>query len=412
LELFDPQLLINDPDISPLLRENEAEILASALKVAFFASLHVNEGRPLEFALAIYSGGGIFFDRANLRAPEPLTGENLKFLSAAIDSDERCFVVTPDNKDQLHIHAISQTPYRSILAGVRLPPLIVVDGPGRVALIINDKHLLYDRGLVRKENEDVLRKWTADIKEIIVTHVSTPTQRGQALRLGMKDVYTYDPRQWNLHAQVFRKHASEYASLLVSEMLRLIAKFVKRAPHGGALLIIPNGANLQDIATDGRWFRDSHSDLQDPAFRSVALRAHFALALEGKWVVDDLREEFQKDPSRWARDVINVRFSDALRSIESACRRCAQLTQVDGATVLRSDLDVLGFGVRLKALNPESLPPAYKEFLTSRGQRHSSMAYTVTSVDNAIGIVISQDGNVVAFHKPVGMPAELQELIV
>ena len=71
-------------------------------------------------------------------------------------------------------------------------------------------------------------------------------------------------------------------------------------------------------------------------FRSAAIRSHLELALRGAWVVDDLRDEYQKDITRWVRDVIEPRFKYALLNLDSACQQCARLTQVDGATILGS----------------------------------------------------------------------------
>jgi hypothetical protein len=230
--------------------------------------------------------------------------------------------------------------------------------------------------------------------------------------LGINDVVGYDPAQWRLHEDAFRKHARNYGLLLVASVLRLIAKWVKGARHGGALLLLPAGGISEEVASDGRWFRDADKDLQHWAFESAAIRSHLALALEGAWVVDDLRDEFKSDPSRWAREVINPRFNDALLNLYSACQRCARLNQVDGATALGGDLRVLGFGARLKAEKPTDLPDSCQEFLMSRGNRHSSMAYAMAHVDNALGIVVSQDGNAVAFYKSVGIPLEHRELIL
>ena len=413
MKLFDPQLFIQDESILPLLDENARTVIASALEIAFLASLYANEGRPLEFVLAVVPDPRIFSDAPKLNFPEPLTPETLKFLSAALDPEERCFVIAPDKQKYLEIHAISPRPYPSRLPGVKLPPLVVVDGPGRVALMINDKHVLYDRGQLRREDEDPLRGWVGESTEFIVSHVSTPTRFGQSLPLGINnEVFKYDPAQWKLYAEAFQKHARDYGPLLLSGVLRLIAKSVKGTRHGGAVLLLPKEANWEKVASDGRRFRDGDRDLQHSVIKSAAMHSHLALALTGAWVVDDLRDEFRKDVPRWAEEVINPRFNDALLNLSSACRRCARLTQVDGTTVLASDFRVLGFGARLKASKPTSLPKSYEEFLMSRGNRHSSMAYTVACVNNALGIVVSQDGNAVAFYKPVGMSPEHRELIL
>ncbi len=409
--LFDPQLLMTAEPVLPVLDAKDSEAVASALEIAFFASLSTNEGRSPEFSFVVLSDISDISSATRLITPEPLTPERLNFLAPAFDPEERCLIVAPDKQKQLKIFGIRRTPYPPRFSGIRLPPLVLVDGPGRVALLINDKHVLYDRGRLRWEDEDCLKEWVSESTDHIVGYVSTPTELGQGLRLGLDSIFKYDEHQWNLHEATFRRHARDIAPHLISGSLRLIAKRVKDARHGGALLLLPEAA-IEEVASDGRWFIDGQTDLQHWVLTSAALRTHLSLALEGIWVIADLNDDFKKDPSRWAREVLKPRFDDALHGLEFSCQQCARFTQVDGTVVLGTDLRVLGFGARLKAPKPQNLPDGCQEFLSSRGTRHSSMACAVDSLDGALGIVISQDGHAVVFNKPAGMPLEHRELIL
>jgi hypothetical protein len=289
---------------------------------------------------------------------------------------------------------------------------VIVDGPGRVALVLNDNRVLYDRGLLQTEGQDPLGRWMAESVDVVLDHIAVPRPFGPDLLLGISDSFKCDPALWESHGGAFRKHARDHAPVLLGWVVRRIAKSIKDERHGGAVLVLPKAANPGEAATDARWFSAGGQDLQDAALRSAAFRSHLALALEGKWVIDNLRDEFRRDVPRWARDVINPQFERTVLNLDLACQRCARLAQVDGTTILRSDLRVAGFGARLTGHKPTYLPNSCEEFLKSRGTRHSSMAYTVVSIENTLGIVVSQDGNTTAFYKPAGMPLEHRELIV
>ncbi len=407
--IFDSQLLVEHSSISPWLPTSDRPAVVEALEVAFLASLHMDEGRPLEFVLAIASQLRDFPNATKLEASEPLTPDMLKALSAILDPEEQCFVVVPTDNG-LTIQAVAQRPRPSQPGGIA-PPLVVVDGPGRVALIISETSLLYDRGRLQEDNRRPFRQWARQSVQFVVDHVSTPTRLNNCLPVGIDAAFEYDVAKWTAHCSAFRDHARKYAPELLADVARLIAKRIKSARHGGAVLLVPSGANLKEIAVDGRWFENGDRDLQNRVLEAASLRSHLDLALDGKLVVKGLRKEFQKDPARWAREVISPRFQDALRNLDSACQRCARLSQVDGATILSSDLRVVGFGTRLKA-PPRRLPTACKTLLKSRGTRHSSMAYTVASLESAIGIVVSQDGNAVAFHRPPRGELQFHDLIL
>jgi hypothetical protein len=169
-EVFDRQLLIQGESISSLLDASDRTVVASALEVAFFASLYANEGRPLEFVLAVVPKADplIFSDAPKLSSPESLSPETLKFLSAALDPEKRCFIVTTGEQGQLKIHGIAPRPYPPPLPGIELPLLVVVDGPGRVGLMFNDKYVLYDRGRLRKEDKDPISEWVGESTDLIV----------------------------------------------------------------------------------------------------------------------------------------------------------------------------------------------------------------------------------------------------
>ncbi len=137
-----------------------------------------------------------------------------------------------------------------------------------------------------------------------------------------------------------------------------------------------------------------------------------------------LMQQFRKEVSNIARDEKSFQFDEIKRSFElfserykpsvnDAARSIANLTAIDGATVLTSSFEVLGFGVKLKApqkgvsdemvtmVSPLDESPSssvevsiHEEF---RGTRHSSAARFVRKSSGSVAFVISQDGGITGF---------------
>ena len=108
-------------------------------------------------------------------------------------------------------------------------------------------------------------------------------------------------------------------------------------------------------------------------------------------------------------------FSETARAARSELDRLArifaQLTAVDGATLITRELNVVGFGAKLKNAPNSSEPlKIYKidpldhdewfmpvELSSLGGMRHQSAARFVHNHHDSLAFVVSQDGNVTAF---------------
>jgi hypothetical protein len=80
--------------------------------------------------------------------------------------------------------------------------------------------------------------------------------------------------------------------------------------------------------------------------------------------------------------------------------RCARLTATDGIVVFDTLLNPRGFGAKVSNRTPgETISPECKEYLSVRGLRHTSTAIATDGLGDALGFVVSQDGNVTMFVK-------------
>jgi len=162
--------------------------------------------------------------------------------------------------------------------------------------------------------------------------------------------------------------------------------------HGGTLLIVSRDANIERSIAETRYEVDENNKIASQPLQD------FIEA--GRKLEADKEDRVAKATERFSEKQL----------LTSVPQFIAQLTLVDGATLVSPDLYVLGFGVRLKAASGD--PPsaivridpleheaevetAFNEL--PWGTRHKSAAQFVFDNRGSIAIVASQDGNVTAF---------------
>jgi len=168
-----------------------------------------------------------------------------------------------------------------------------------------------------------------------------------------------------------------------------IARTMLSHKHGGTLII---------VREDNNEWRKSCAMRYESASPFRELREN----------VDRWESEIKKhvDAGQW----LTQSDFERERAAESS-NLVAQLTAVDGATIISRELEVYGFGAKLIPLNPNSRPEnirlstpfegaPYKDVKLSDlgGTRHQSAAQFVYDHKGCVAIVCSQDGRVSAMH--------------
>lgn len=157
-----------------------------------------------------------------------------------------------------------------------------------------------------------------------------------------------------------------------------ISRQMRRLDHGGTLVIVPTEMDWVESTDKQRKYSGKHSILAD-----------------------------------MLRTIKKVKDRSGLeRLLPQYARKIAQLTAVDGATVLTADLDVIEFGVKFrekansgKSIEPKNIYPFDEtDQLMGKsprnqfgGMRHQSAARFVFEQPEAIALVVSQDGEVTGF---------------
>ena len=186
------------------------------------------------------------------------------------------------------------------------------------------------------------------------------------------------------------------------EVIRRIIIGIRRYRHGGAIIIDPKlGATgeEEDLSFKYRFEYDRF-----PAALIELLKLDWqATALH----VDSVNMTNDKMPLRrhLSENIVNYDLDDRRDEVTGAVRLIASLSRVDGAIVLQSDLAVRGFGAEItRKTDPrivmlaknEAGDLAMAEPLEPKhyGTRHRSMMRYCNAHPAAIGIVVSQDGDV------------------
>lgn len=155
--------------------------------------------------------------------------------------------------------------------------------------------------------------------------------------------------------------------------------------HGGALIV---------VADDDSWKRSVDLPILysgDDKFRYGSEVVHYLADIDN--------DGGASETARLAR-----------AELDRVARILAQLTAVDGATLITRELNVIGFGAKLKNASISTEPPRiYKvdpldhdewfmpvELSKLGGMRHQSAARFVHNHPDSLALVVSQDGSVTA----------------
>ncbi|MEB3322423.1 MAG: hypothetical protein VKI81_06330 [Synechococcaceae cyanobacterium] len=376
--------------------------LETSLRIAHLASLHQNEGRNLRFALA--------FDPQPrqrtlgvhpFRHPIELTAKQLQSISAGFAPESHCLVIAPGSGSSGPVIIGTAPRPRAALPPPQLyhPPVVIdVEAPGVVALSIGEARAVFRRGEIHEPSRGIPGLSPIRETERLVEEVCAPRSCRELFLLpeGQGRI-PIDPRRWQAHGREIRAIATRSARRMADRTLQTIARQMVRARRGGAILLLPPASDREGLFHAGRWYRHPDPVLFRPLVRAVALEVVERLARNGTWLVGPgVHPPEPGSPVSWANESIRPALRSSLASLEEACRHCADLTEADGATVLGTDFGIEGFSVKLSSQEGE-LPPLLAGFLETRGNRHRSMAGTIARRPGAIGLVVSQDGEITVF---------------
>lgn len=397
-----PRILLTDPLLSPTLLNSvdkrRRDMLPSVLERAMHASLEINEGRLLRFALLLENDIVKSGPTARFASPMPLDSRHLHSLGIALDPRKNCLVVDACNSSTscLEIIGIAPRPVPELrLTTVNQITIVVeAENPGVISLEIGKLKAVYNRGNIHHINTSSIEQ--LQIQSSLPSRALSPTHLGPYLHLGIGEVVPLDAMQWKNHQGELAESVNSYSPRLFAGFIEAIARKIRNNGHGGGFILLPNLDCYAGLFEGGRWFKEPDKRVTHWLSRALSLQGLLSLGLRGKRITSDLDAHWQENIQQWARDIVHPSFRDALINLDLTSEECARLTEADGATVLTHDFEILAFGASIVAAMQE-LPREWIEHLGTYGNRHRSMARAVAAVNGSLGIVVSQDGGVTIF---------------
>ncbi len=376
--------------------------LGALLTTAYLATLRTEEGRFIRASLTFADPDTPDPDPPILRRADypvftafersvPLTVEGVVKLSRAIDSWSGSIAVHGKTRSTLEAWGVlDQIVHRNVRlhregeGGFQHPGVLTVamDGVGALSAYHGDLFLAALRqDIVVLREEDALR--STAIANRILPFLKPIAMRIRAA-LGPSQISS------SIEDQLFDEWSTTVARICIG---------LRRAGTGGALLISsrPRG-DLLDV---------SHALPYSCLGHAVVLRVldieHLGVA--GNALHSATRAASIRTSLVTAQRFADIDATDREDELTGAVRIATSLASVDGLVLLTPLLEVLGFGVKIRTELPIGRVYVGPDFVRrgaaatrvnpSRfGTRHSSMLQYCRADPRAIGVVVSQDGQV------------------
>ena len=386
--------------------------LRELLTIIFFASMETEEGRPLTFCLCYSETETIRREYSTEQVPvipfakpRSLTVDSLRSLapaanrrnSALIVGGASCFDEPTDLRISglLHVGSDLANARSGKTHFYRRPPyvlLVDVRGPGNLHVYQGSiKIALLRSGRIEDQ---------AIVSHLDLVGANELLRRGEAVLMPRITPPKCEPaREWG---------PFQFSALL--NTLLCIVNGIAELRHGGALLIVPPVLPSES---------ESESDPETETGFALPLRLKYALNPASPFL-DEAFVAFMNARHRWG-DVMDqaeagkrranskepsVALETRVADSELADRidTVARLSGVDGAVVLTSSLQLLGFGaeILLESAPPITVLQVTGDALRNRqwpeqdseafGMRHRSAVRFVGAVEGAVAFIVSQDG--------------------
>ena len=380
--------------------------LVSLVDVVYQASLLREEGAPVR-SRVVFAEPAVFADSTNdgnhaiqtlrFTSPQAYSPHNIRKLAAAAGFYRAMLAVEICDQGHLQIWGMVVTGTQwvndvrgSQSHGAPLPPNLVMQilGPGHLAALSGNQPLLESIGgqLLTDGFDPFHSQWLP--------------LRFLSLR---KSLLAELDQSGNDVADT--KMGDSFVRNVAQSVVRRVLRLVKNQGHGGMLVYLPDGA--ADTSIPEEWFRfrvEFQDDDSTLRFRRLMLR----LMKRGREVGQALGlavvtwEDYQ--------EMQDAELSEIDAALVELSHLLADLMSVDGSLVLDRGFRLIGFGAEIlgathvqrihRALDLEA-DRFIQEPADTAGTRHRSAYRLVNGIDDAIAVVVSQDGDVrfVANHQ-------------
>lgn len=334
------------------------EQLTTLVETAFWASLRREEGRTLRFTLAYNQRPSSHLFSLVLSEPVPFDTAHLVKIAPA-SGNASIGVTSSPQSGRLEICELTESPLSPVRVKALDPGQLIVSFSGKNIAVISGDQPTFIKNELLNLSSNLWRVFAEDSTDM------------EVFARGMEHFALGDERV--------------SAVLTVARQMRLMG-------HGGTLIVVPDRQS---------WERSKDS-VSYPAAVQNRITSEFL-----EYLAEAKRDLEEDKTNKTAAEQVKL-WQDA---INTSAMFIAPLTAVDGATVITPELEVVGFGVKLKAASDAAFeyvvrldPLDHDKWLEkisvdsmAKGTRHKSAARFVFDNRGSLAIVASQDGNVTAY---------------
>lgn len=371
------------------------QALATLLNTCFFASLKREEGRMIQFDLALCSPSRLG-DAANRFSPftkifnllpfeetgqpRKLSVHDLVRLAPACEPNKTILLVAPENeKDYLKLWGVVAVDWASGTSVSLQEFRIRVVGPGEMKIMLHGREFCtYKDGTISEPERGLINRGC-----IYDFFKESSLNLCRQVRAG-----TGQPADEELI------HERDYRAMGYLFVLQNLIDGVQGLNHGGCILIVPEDSTVQSFENLNVKYRCWDETVWN--------------CLRGKWILHDqfyrasgLAREGRSDPEELVR--LQCETYDVEVGLRDALASLARFTAVDGAVLMTRKFDLLGFGAVVKL--PQTAE--YKVFhcmdrqgtnrklktIEDFGTRHrSAFEFCYRCGENSVAVAVSQDG--------------------
>lgn len=376
------------PNSQPSRRPPQS-VLVEILNACFFASLKQEEGRPIQFNLVLcgsaklsnpafrYSRYTKIFNLMRFASPRAFSVSELVRLAPACEPEKTLLLVSHvERKAGLCLWGIVDVGKDSSGSHVSLSELQVrVFAPGEL------KITLHGRTLCNYKNGQVLFPERSLVNSGFVYRFFKSTSLNLA-----REVMAATGQ--NLGRRI---HERDFRAITYLLTLQKIAERVQELKHGGCIFIVPEKR------------KPLHTEVKYPCNdRTIWTCLKGKLILHDQYYGTNSATPAQHDAE--TATSLQSQMQDVENGLRDALDTVARLTAVDGAVIVNRKLELIGFGavVRLGQTAPYRVfrcedrraTQKKKTAIESYGTRHRSAFEFCFRNQQAVAIVVSQDGGI------------------
>jgi hypothetical protein len=419
----------------------------------FYLSLQTEEGHPITCSCAFMSTAkapkrrrprpldvGVGTSHST-RLPQPLYFDTrtLRKLAQAIDPSYAALAVSAEGSELRILGILDRLPLElerftrwESTTWATSPGLFYarITGAGEITVYIRDRvvAVLRQNRLISRELDAL---WKGPLSAALGGHVrrfqtSVKSGVGSFLYQSAGKWFEATDERWRCSEDF----GDEMRDLWLGTLCRVLLR-IRDYRHGGAIIICPRKRTGDLNIKYPIVYKNLTSSLQRYSAAYISQQSIETEARQGRldqvkfegkpiaklgyFVTPDGRENiFMQGISLLDHDVLFRSWhylalrSDALAALAGAAGLVASLSRVDGAVLLQDGLDVGGFGVEIRTkadvkrvylAEDESATKLVAADPRAYGTRHRSMMRYCQAHSSAVGIVVSQDGDIRAIAK-------------